>query len=460
MLAGTEFERMLAATNVGLPMDQTWEPFTAPFPSPLKAKSTTKRHRSGDEASSDRQAPDARKRKSQSTPVGPPSLGRLKMQALLQREQEILKAKDESPYPTPVEETSHSLLLKSYQKQQAQQLSGPPPSLLLAPPGGRPYSGGAYDLLHAARGDPQQYQHDPMVLNYFYMYLDLLESRENCELDRHPLALLTKTDPASCGTIEMRNVCHDRFPKLVEMCDRGISLQEFMHVKLNLDLNMLQPGDFHNISVLETSRPRTVECTTTVYHFGQRILETKEVQYPHQPATTTAGTTGNPEQTATTTTTTAADDYKSAAANNSTYPQHSYATRSRRPAAAPADETAAAAAARSSSNSTSNNMQREEPTTKPVVEAKKRNLYHFDFVKRFFSTFLAGLHCFDMEVEKRIAVDNLSVIQVFEDISAPFDLPHSVSPPLLCICYQFECGKGEAKALFIEPPAGVRPSYL
>ncbi|KAJ3173166.1 hypothetical protein HDU88_004627 [Geranomyces variabilis] len=426
MLAGSEFERMLAATNGGLPLEQAWEPF-APFPSPLKVKSTTKRNRSGDETPSDRQAPDARKRKNQSTVVGPPSLGRLKMQALLQREQEILKAKDESPYPTPVEETSHSLLLKSYQKQQSQ--LGGPPSLLLAPPG-RPYSGGAYDLLHTARGDPQHCQHDPMVLNYFYMYLDLLESRENCELDRHPLALLTKADPATCGTIEMKNVCHDRFPKLVEMCDRGISRQEFMHVKLNLDLNMLQPGDFHNISVLETSRPRTVECTTTVYHFGQRILETKEVQYPHPPAA--AAPAAGPEQTS--------DDEKGAAVNN--YPQHSYATRSRRPGP---DEAAAA------------RQPREE---QPRAEVKKRNLYHFDFVKRFFSTFLAGLHCFDMEVEKRIAVDNLSVIQVFEDISAPFDLPHSVSPPLLCICYQFECGKGEAKALFIEPPAGIRPTYL
>ncbi|KAI8922083.1 hypothetical protein DFJ77DRAFT_436441 [Powellomyces hirtus] len=444
MLAGTEFERMLAV-NIGS-SEQAWDP----FPSPSKPKPTTtcKRNRTGDDTTTvtvERQPADTRKRKNQSTPAAP-SLGRLKMQALLQREQEILKAKDESPYPTPVEETSHSLLLKSFQKQQlcvpptpaGCSLSSPSSSssssLLLAahpalpplPPLTRPFAGSAaFELLHA-RSDGQLHQHDPMILNYFYMYLDLMEGRDGCELDRHPLALLTKLDSTTCGAIDVAAVCHDRFPKLAEMCDRGISSREFMLVKLNLDLNLLQPGDFHNISVLETTRPRTVECTTTVYHFGQRILETKEIQYPAAP------TAERTEQ---------HDDHHDDHALDAAQP-HTYATRSRRRGSCGVNLTQLDAATR---------KQREAQR----ADLRKRSLYHFDFVQRFFSTFLAGLHCFDMEVEKRIAVDNLSVIQVFEDISAPFDTPHAMNPPLLCICYQFECGKGDAKGFFINPAAAA-----
>ncbi|KNC99745.1 uncharacterized protein SPPG_05125 [Spizellomyces punctatus DAOM BR117] len=257
-----------------------------------------------------------------------PSLGRLKMQALLAREQEILKAKDESPYPTPVEETSQSLLLKSL-----------------------------------ARSQPTPFP-EKLLFSYFYLYLDVLGDKE---LERHSLARFSRLESA-CESVPVSSVCRDRFPRVGEMCEKG---GDVMLVKIHLNLHHLTTGDFRNISVFESTRAKTLECTTTVYHFGQRILETKQVQYPLPASPTTTPTT----------------------------------------------------------------------TTTP-----QRHLYHFDFVKQFFSAFLAGFQCLRMDVERMIAIDNLSVMQVFEDVSLPFEQPS----PLLCVLYQFECGKGETRAVFVE----------
>ncbi|KAJ3016723.1 hypothetical protein HKX48_003890 [Thoreauomyces humboldtii] len=321
MLAGTEFERMLGVS----PMD--WD-ITSIIPNCTKqVKAATKRSRTIENVPTE-----TRKRKSQN--AAPPSLGRLKM-ALLQREQDILKQKDDSPYPTPIEESSNSLLLKT----QSSFTSTLAPTPQQSFPQLRP----VIDILHqrAAEHGPQE----AMVLSYFYMYLDLSEDRHthlsafNLQLERHQLGLLADVDASQTKTVEMATVCHDRFPRLVEMCERGIRADQFMLIKLNLDLSLLLPGDFRNISVLQTARPRAVQCTTTVYHFGARILETKEIQYP-------------------------------------------------------------------------NRREGDNVSEAAPMAASGRSLYHFDFVPRFFSTFLAGLQCFEMEIEKRIAVDNLSVVQV------------------------------------------------
>lgn len=51
---------------------------------------------------------------------------------------------------------------------------------------------------------------------------------------------------------------------------------------MKLDLNVTNFGDFKNISLFETKSIRTIECTTSVYSFGKRILETKELQQPQR----------------------------------------------------------------------------------------------------------------------------------------------------------------------------------
>ena len=36
--------------------------------------------------------------------------------------------------------------------------------------------------------------------------------------------------------------------------------------------------DFRNVSIFETPTSRTIECTTAVYAFGQKVLETAELK--------------------------------------------------------------------------------------------------------------------------------------------------------------------------------------
>jgi hypothetical protein len=49
-------------------------------------------------------------------------------------------------------------------------------------------------------------------------------------------------------------------------------------MKLDLNLNIAD-FVFSNTSVLESKERRTVECTTTIYSFGNVVLEAKETQH-------------------------------------------------------------------------------------------------------------------------------------------------------------------------------------
>ena len=52
---------------------------------------------------------------------------------------------------------------------------------------------------------------------------------------------------------------------------------------MDLDLPAVAMGEFKNITILESRIPlHNLSCTTTVYSFGKRILETQECQVPTQ----------------------------------------------------------------------------------------------------------------------------------------------------------------------------------
>lgn len=56
-------------------------------------------------------------------------------------------------------------------------------------------------------------------------------------------------------------------------------LISFVCIQMKLDLNLnISDFVFNNTSVLESRERRTVECTTTIYSFGNVVLEAKETQ--------------------------------------------------------------------------------------------------------------------------------------------------------------------------------------
>ncbi|KAJ3179989.1 hypothetical protein HDU85_004275, partial [Gaertneriomyces sp. JEL0708] len=468
-----------------------------------------------------------------------PTLGRLKMQALLKREQEILRAKDLAPYPTPVEETSNHLLLKALRRHTSYIPASPSPILQhhqhpgftytpsashslhpyarysyeMAPRswlGGYaaaagypcepfydlsfeepmdmsaysygqtqpPASGNVLERFHCQVGVQQQQQQQPqpqmqpqqglglglelspdvgglrgmtvstgpavpdhavglsvdsgcvlsslmgmepscegffgekggleealapppsvfrspicpaetpaavcstsipttcqsgdddaeMSLNYFYLYVDILR-RTDClcgatteddgcschgddvnEMERFPL---THLPSAPTHILPLSALCPNRFPRLppnVPTTLLRIPLQTSSLMRAQLACAQL---NFKNLAVFEGRRGKMVECTTTVYHFGERILETKQILGPRE------------------------------CTESKSSPRHGQKDRGNRGMRTLTDR----------------------------KDDAERHMYHFDFVPQFFEAFLAGFQCFEGDAERKIAIENLSIMQ-------------------------------------------------
>jgi hypothetical protein len=72
-------------------------------------------------------------------------------------------------------------------------------------------------------------------------------------------------------------VAKGKCPLLHELTSAYATTTLSAQVKLNLNLNMTD-FFFNNTSFFETRDRRTIECTTTIYSFGNVVLESKEVQ--------------------------------------------------------------------------------------------------------------------------------------------------------------------------------------
>lgn len=72
-------------------------------------------------------------------------------------------------------------------------------------------------------------------------------------------------------------IAKGKCPPLHEVTSNFASTTLSAKVKLNLNLNMTD-FFFNNTSFFETRDRRTIECTTTIYSFGNVVLESKEIQ--------------------------------------------------------------------------------------------------------------------------------------------------------------------------------------
>ncbi|KAJ3089846.1 hypothetical protein HK102_005334 [Quaeritorhiza haematococci] len=254
------------------------------------------------------------------------------------------------------------------------------------------------DLTYHNRQEDESDGDAGVELKYFYMYMDAqLEDEE--EICRKKIALWDgPTQEATFETISPRHISASRFPRLHTLFSQQHSrthqphapvptmrkvpssstitshpsspltesatsttttpsLFQLVDLKINTQ-NITHPSTFRSISLFESAQYRTIQATTTVYSFGKRILETKEIRYP--------------------------------------------------------------------------------------TLSKGRYLYHFDFVKQFFGTFFDGFK--DLEVhEIEVAVENISVMQTFEDMDA------APEPKLLsCLAYEFSVGDAETEVFNIQ----------
>eukprot|EP00842_Homolaphlyctis_polyrhiza_P004451 jgi/Hompol1/5006/HPOL_000668-RA len=189
-------------------------------------------------------------------------------------------------------------------------------------------------------------------LKYFYLYLDDTELGSQTDLAHFSGTLSDTVMPQ----IDISAVSDKLFPSFGSLFDSASQTASFFLLKVNLDIDAAQTGDFKNISVYESKTERVLECTTSVYSFGKLILETRQVQTPW-----------------------------------------------RRP-------------------------------------QDGKYIFHADFVGQFFSAFLSGFQFLDHPDEARVAVENLAIMQTFEDVSDIFD-----RRVLLCLAHEFTCGSGNVE---------------
>ncbi|SAL98545.1 hypothetical protein [Absidia glauca] len=141
----------------------------------------------------------------------------------------------------------------------------------------------------------------------------------------------------------------------------------FLYNQLSLDIQLntiLDYSMFQNKCLYQSYEHRALECITSVYSFGARVLETKETQLPQtQDVTPTLHT------------------------------------------------------------------QAKTSTGEKQTTPEKHYTYSFSFINPFFDAFLKGIRSLSSWDEINVAINNLCVIQVFED--------YNTKEPLLAVLFDF-----------------------
>ncbi|RUS14984.1 TEA/ATTS domain family-domain-containing protein [Endogone sp. FLAS-F59071] len=92
----------------------------------------------------------------------------------------------------------------------------------------------------------------------------------------HDLAQMPHCFPNCLSTVSVDSVSSEKCPLMADLYQRAYAIM-LTKVKLNLDLNITD-FYFNNTSFFESPERYTVECTTSVYSFGDLIVQSREMQ--------------------------------------------------------------------------------------------------------------------------------------------------------------------------------------
>ncbi|KAI8894796.1 hypothetical protein BC833DRAFT_603546 [Globomyces pollinis-pini] len=112
-----------------------------------------------------------------------------------------------------------------------------------------------------------------MYLKYLYLFVDSMVQDE-FDNPRHQLAVHGNLPQDVIPTIHASVIGSP----IREMVSRyGASTPCYL-LRINLDIDSLPMGDFKSILMLETPLLSSISCTTSIFSYGDKILETREVQ--------------------------------------------------------------------------------------------------------------------------------------------------------------------------------------
>ncbi|KAG9067624.1 hypothetical protein KI688_012409 [Linnemannia hyalina] len=92
----------------------------------------------------------------------------------------------------------------------------------------------------------------------------------------HSLARSRDLGQQSFGSINVHQLPQEKFPTLYDLYQK--TMCTFLFFKIKLDLNLNLNGVFGNTSLFDSTEGRLVECTTSIYSFGSKVLEAKELK--------------------------------------------------------------------------------------------------------------------------------------------------------------------------------------
>ncbi|KAI7828920.1 TEA/ATTS domain family-domain-containing protein [Gamsiella multidivaricata] len=113
----------------------------------------------------------------------------------------------------------------------------------------------------------------PSVFGLFTEYISDLSPGIS---QMHSLARSSDLGQRSFGSINVHQMPQEKFPTLCELYQK--TMCTFLFFKIKLDLNLNLNGVFGNTSLFDSTERRLIECTTSIYSFGSKVLEAKELR--------------------------------------------------------------------------------------------------------------------------------------------------------------------------------------
>ncbi|KAG0069741.1 hypothetical protein BGZ89_002234 [Linnemannia elongata] len=216
----------------------------------------------------------------------------------------------------------------------------------------------------------------------------------------HDLARLQDLNQNSFGTINIHHLLSEKFPQLLDLYQKVACEFLLFKISMNLDLE-LEGGTFENSCLFESNDPhRTVRCSTSIYSFGAKVLESTEIKQGNGSAVAMAGGGG-----------------------------------------------------------------------------MQKGGMGFQFVNQFFTAFLSGIRTLGTLDEVQVALSNLSIVQIYEEIDSVAVASGATAPgtsgvagggnsgenggsPLLVMAFEFQQGGGSVVPYFVTEGSDMLDSLM
>ncbi|KAK3811931.1 MAG: TEA/ATTS domain family-domain-containing protein, partial [Benniella sp.] len=115
----------------------------------------------------------------------------------------------------------------------------------------------------------------PFWPNVFRLFTEYVSDLTPGILQMHSLARSRDLGQKSFGSINLHQLPQEKFPTLYNLYQK--TMCTFLYFKMKLDLNWSLHGVFGNTFLFDSTERRLVECTTSIYSFGSKVLEAKEL---------------------------------------------------------------------------------------------------------------------------------------------------------------------------------------